>query len=282
MRTDMIQNSALEVATGAVTNRAMRWGRGNTNTDVSQQELVYAMESKDATNLAGKNVVWSFFIRKGANFDSDLSLRVTAGEGKDQGVISAWTNDTDIFGDSIANADIPIGFERVYFTFTVPQVKTQIRLIMNYVPTGTAGVDEYIDVTSFQLEIGTLPSIFKRSGDTIEGELANCQRYYEKTYDPDTTPGAITSAGVIAYHGSVGISNPAFVGNLQYKVKKRVTATTNIWNNVTGTNTWRDNLGSNVGMSLFMNGTNGVAYQPTTGQVNGAVTWGHITADAEL
>ncbi len=35
-------------------------------------------------------------------------------------------------------------------------------------------------------------------------------------------------------------------------------------------------------MALFTTGDNGVSVQPNVGIVNGAVAFGHITADAEL
>jgi hypothetical protein len=41
-----------------------------------------------------------------------------------------------------------------------------------------------------------IPTYVQRSGRTVQAELALCQAYYEKTYDPDTAPGTNTNSGL--------------------------------------------------------------------------------------
>ena len=269
LRTELIANvNGLEVHPGTVTNRAMRWGRKSGDTDVDAQELVYAMESKDATNLSGKDVVLSFFVRRGSDFNADLIARVTAGEGFDQPVIGAWTNDVDVLDDSIANADLPLGFERVYFTFPVPQVKTQMRIIVKYIPTGTAGANEYIDITSVQLEEGISPSPFKRSGLTIADEFTNCQRYFEKSYDVDTGLDTVTSVGRVFMVSTTTFGE--FDRSFEYKASKRVIPILSDHN--------RTNIGP--GLGLLNSGRNGFAINIGAAAASNANF--HWSADAEL
>jgi hypothetical protein len=70
--------------------------------------------------------------------------------------------------------------QRFTVTGTVPTNSTQIAFELAIgAPSGTAGANEFIQITGVQLEIGSVATNFKRSsGGTIQGELAACQRYY--------------------------------------------------------------------------------------------------------
>jgi hypothetical protein len=59
-------------------------------------------------------------------------------------------------------------------------------------------------ITGIQMELGSVPSAFSRTGGTIQGELAACQRYYVRVtagttnYNPLTGNGAAASSTEIA------------------------------------------------------------------------------------
>jgi hypothetical protein len=72
-------------------------------------------------------------------------------------------------------------WKRFTFTTTLAATATEIAVRVRYSPSGTAGANDWMEVTGLQLELGSTATTFKRSngaGGTIQGELAACQRYY--------------------------------------------------------------------------------------------------------
>ena len=72
-------------------------------------------------------------------------------------------------------------WQRFTATGTVASNVTEIGIEAFYTPVGTAGANDYFEITGVQVEIGSVPTAFKRSasgGGTIQGELDACSRYY--------------------------------------------------------------------------------------------------------
>jgi hypothetical protein len=93
---------------------------------------------------------------------------------------------------------------------------------------GTNGATFYI--TGVQLEIGTSATPFERR--LFNQELANCQRYFEKSYAIGTVPATVTEQGK-SFGGSqtqgVSTTTGFLVGTSQFKVSKRATATVTLY-----------------------------------------------------
>ena len=60
-----------------------------------------------------------------------------------------------------------------------------------------ANTNNYWQVTGVQLETGSAATGFEFKG--YETELAECQRYFQKSYNPDVAPGTSTVAGAVGY-----------------------------------------------------------------------------------
>jgi len=83
-----------------------------------------------------------------------------------------------------------------------------------------------------KLEVGSTATPMLRQ--SFQQELARCQRYYEKSYDPGTAPGTVTSNGVSAINAQM----PSGVNGGRtdsFKVTKRAQPTMTLYSPGTGT-----------------------------------------------
>jgi len=158
--------------------KALRFGRtaGNTSTSIITASQV--MESAESAKLAGKTVTLSFSYKSGANLPA-LSAELRTGTQTDSGIPSllagGWTSPTSAITASVSLTSTTT---RVSYTVTLPTNTNQIAVIFYYTPSGTAGANEWAQVEGVQLEAGSVATSFVRAGNTLQGELAACQRYY--------------------------------------------------------------------------------------------------------
>ena len=141
-----------------------------------------------------------------------------------------------------------------------------------------ATIDNYITINTVQLELGAYATPFEFR--PFEEELALCQRYYEKSYQLASAPGAAEAPGGVVYQAS-GILGYVPV---YFKVKKRATpGTLAIYSTATGTVAKSRNLTDaadvNAAFTTYAGENGSVADFTTIDQKAYAFHW---TADAEL
>jgi hypothetical protein len=152
--------------------------RDSGNTGTGSINLRYTAESADSYRFAGQTVTVSFYARAGANFSATSNafvLSLVSGTGTDQPVYS-FTGSATV---ATTTATLTTSWQRFSVSGAVSSSATEIGIESNYTPTGTAGANDYFEITGVQLELGSVPSTFKRAGGgSIQQELALCQRYY--------------------------------------------------------------------------------------------------------
>jgi hypothetical protein len=115
-----------------------------------------------------------------------------------------------------------------------------------------------------------------------EEELALCQRYYEKSYDPDVDPGTVTEAGV--YIDFSQVTGTMYM-NIDFAVVKRSAPTVVPYSSVNGTaNSWYDYTAAaddTTGLSVYGTADRRVTLRNTSATA-GNLYSAHWTADAEL
>ncbi len=148
---------------------------GSANTNAIQFSQPF--ESINSIQFAGKTLTYSFYARKGANYSATsdaLGVFVASGTGTDERVLAGYTGANNFISSS---ATLTSTWQRFTYTGTVATTATEIGLYFNYVPIGTAGANDYFEITGVQLEVGSVATPFKTYAGTIQGELAACQRY---------------------------------------------------------------------------------------------------------
>ena len=158
---------------------ALRQQRTSGSTVASTWYLGYSSESVNSVPYAGKTIAFSFYARAGANYSATsnvLRAIVTSGTGTDQNAVSpGFTGSVTVIDQ---NATLTTTWQRFTYTGTMPTNSNQFGIQFLSARTGTAGANDWYEVTGVQFEVGSVATQFSRAGGNIQGELAACQRYY--------------------------------------------------------------------------------------------------------
>jgi hypothetical protein len=130
---------------------------------------------EDVNTLSGETVTLSFWARinSGTRIITWIARQVFG------------TGGSNLVDTTIGAATLTTSWQKFTFTATLPSVAgktvgadSSLRIFS----TGYAGTPTayQIDYSNIQLERGSSATPFSRAGGTIQGELAACQRYYEK------------------------------------------------------------------------------------------------------
>jgi hypothetical protein len=218
----------------------LRLQRDSGNTSTAAIYADYSIETANALPYCNTTVTVSFYARAGANYsasDNVLSCRLISGTGTDQ----ALKNYTSAAIDGFNDVTLTTSWQRFSFRVTTSASANELGINFRFGPTGTAGANDYFEVTGVQMELGSVATPFSRAGGTIAGELAACQRYYEQS----------APAGTVLVDGMSGTVNgvaSAYSGSdmrtqrFDFKVTKRVTPTMTYY---------RSNDGSTAGRWVY-------------------------------
>jgi len=172
-------------ATGDTTNLPFiqycaRVQRNSGQTGTATIPFTQAMETINSIPFMGKTITFSFYARAGANYSAAsnaLGVQLYTGTGTDQNLWS-YTGTIAVLNTS---ATLTTTWQRFTYTGTLSSSGNEIGFQFNHTPTGTAGTNDYYEITGVQLELGSVATPFSRNSATIQGELAACQRYYWRT-----------------------------------------------------------------------------------------------------
>jgi hypothetical protein len=160
---------------------ALRTQRNSGSTETTSQQLGYTLETADSLRFAGQTITVSFYARAGANYStsgSGLFFLLNTGTGSDQRLLGAgFTGNANIL---FTSATLSTSWQRFSYQVAIGSTATGIGFYWQANVSGTAGANDWFEITGVQLEIGSSATPFSRAGGDIQGELAACQRYYQR------------------------------------------------------------------------------------------------------
>jgi len=155
------------------------------------------LETRDIIKLRGQKVTVSFYAKAGSNLSTSsgaISLILFQGNGTEGArAITAYTNETTLINSP---KTLTTSWQRFTHTTTnaVASDTTQLAIQFQALWSGTAGANDEYFITGIQLEAGETATPFEHR--SYAEELALCQRYYQKSYNYDVTPGTNTIEGM--------------------------------------------------------------------------------------
>ena len=245
-----------------------RFQRDSGQSQTDQMRFHTALETKDVIPLRGSVLTLSYYARKGANFSStgsqfsQLLIYTGTNTDGDPNAFSGghWTNSTAVldiyqsYGSPPHTPTLTTSWQRFsHTTSAVSNSANSMIIEFRTSPTGTAGANDWYEITGVQLEIGPVATPFEHRSYT--DELQRCQRFYQKDLNRR------------AFWGSGNVSDRQFP--VRFGVEMRDTPTISFY-------------------STSLDGGSAAAYNKTRQGYNFAMTgsgrfyeWAH-TADAEL
>jgi hypothetical protein len=151
--------------------------RDSGNTGTQTILISQSFETVNSIPLAGRTVTMSFYARCGANYSPTSSLltaQLFTGTGTDQNAM--MTGYTGSAATISQTPTLTTTWQRFSYSATIPVATTEMAPYFTFTPVGTAGVNDYYEITGLQVEVGSVATPFETE---LYGEtLVKCQRYY--------------------------------------------------------------------------------------------------------
>lgn len=257
--------------------RSIRAQRDSGNTNTGFYALGKSFESIETAKFAGKTVTLQFKAKCGANFSpisSALNVTVQWGTGTEASImLTGFTGGGNIIS---YNQVLTSSFVTYTATFVVPSTATQFGIYWMATPIGTAGANDYFELTDVQLEVGSFATAFERR---LYGmELLLCQRYHQQSSGAAGS-GVVQGGVLIGYPSS---TNNANVGH-KFPVIMRTTPTVTTYNNAGTVGLHQSGVGDVAGVASNIDNHGIMTFTATGTWYNTtAIILASYTATAEL
>lgn len=234
---------------------------------------------EDVRTFAGQTVAVSFWAKADSARTLTTQIQQVFGTG----------GSSEVQAISTQTHSVTTSWQRFTYTATMASISGK-----------TIGTNSYIafrfnfpnnatftfDIWGVQVEGNYQPTPFEQRPIGIE--LALCQRYYEKSYDTETTPGTVTEVGAHRHSGSGNGSGRAFIP-IRFKVEKRTNGySVAAYDPAAATGNWRVNNAGQTELqrspTAEQKGTSGMTFNLE----DGGYAWvvgnyrGHWAVDNEL
>jgi hypothetical protein len=270
-------------------SKCIRVQRNSGTSDTTEIAINQPVESLSSKHLAGKVVTLSFWARVGSDYAGQAGYFISA--------VAYTTNGSDIGmyydnfysnGTALRQVNTPSTSWTYYtMTVTIPSSANQVGVAFSTQSwTGTAGANDYYEITGVQLEVGDTATPFEHR--SYGQELALCQRYYEKSYGDGVALGTATQGGMYIapssnYNSGAVLYGPA----VRFAVAKRSSPSFSFWSYTGLTNNWHYGIAgfseavSNAPTPYAIATSSFYPYILSVGSTSN-IMYGQWAADAEL
>jgi len=196
-----------------------RFQRVSGQTGTASTAFAQMFENAQSVTYANQTITISFWARKGADYSAASSLigwRLITGTGSSS--VNVFTSGyTSQATTGTGSVTLTTSWQRFSVNVTIPSTTTQMSFyfLTNFV--GTAGTNDYFEITGVQLETGSVATSFQTATGTIQGELAACQRYYQRANYVDGAQITLNQAYTTTISGG---------GSVAFPVQMRIVPTT--------------------------------------------------------
>lgn len=180
-------------------------------------QMSQSLESAFVNKLKGKTITLSFLIRTSGTFAGNIEVRIQKNATANTSTGGAWSNISTMLVAPTAS------WVKHNISVTVPDDGTANGLRPNFVTASTQSTGNIVEFSQVQLNIGPAAGPFELAGGNIEGELALCQRYYEKSYQLENFAFS-ASAGPYGNY-PIPVTLTRLPVNIQFKTRKRANPT---------------------------------------------------------
>jgi len=181
------------------------------------------IEAADCKRIAGQEVTFSWYAKR------------TAGTG-DMKTYLGYASAEDNFGtvtlieEVVNTASASVSSDWARYTYTVTLPANAANGLHFVVFNGSASGAVTTLYTGVQLEVGSIATPFEH--EMLSDTLHKCQRYYEKSHDYGTAPThGFSGTGFEIWQSRATSGTSAVYYTIQYKVRKRASASVTTFNN---------------------------------------------------
>jgi hypothetical protein len=224
----------------------------------------------------------SYYVRSGANYSGGSNAYITLGSGTGTDQQLGNTGFTGFSTVAANNSITPTStWTRYSITGTVSSSAMELGLEIGYTPTGTAGANDFIEVTGIQLDEGSVALPYRRASSTLQGELAAASRYYYRiplsTYSYSAYGSGLATSTTAA---RIYVQFPVMMRTIPTSIDAANLAITDFVNYTSAATVTIDNLNT-LGGSVNAATTGLTQYRPAI-LVNSNNTTGYLGFSAEL
>jgi hypothetical protein len=243
--------------------------------DATDSDCRLQQRIENVRTFAGQTITVSFYAKSSITTDALRFVRVQQNFGATGSPSAVVNNDSSAVTLSSA-------WTRYSFTFNVASISG--KTITNGDFLGIifglkASTAQTLDLWGVQVEAGSVATAFQTATGTLQGELAACQRYFQKSYLQSTAPGTATTDGVI--WNWVGTAGTGTLGtSVKLPVTMRIAPTLTIYDGSgNSAKCFRGAANKSVGTQTGSDGTITVF---TTDATSSLEWYFHFVASAEL